>query len=254
MRISFAFTVLLAHLSAQSVLSCSEARTLREYEPDECSVFFHDALKDSEHCSSATWGCWSGREIRGNLSGCNMEDFQSHRSGKSGFSFSVPNLRANKKCLVRLGFAEVHTPNCEVGKRVMDIHVNGQEFATDLDVHRQAGCENALVLERAMKFSTDDVQILFETSIENPMTVTLGTVGQQQKNTPCKRFDSSCRRICQLCGWMGGVAWECGVGGCGKSLLPCTPTKSSTWDMPAQHPTRHKVRKTSNSSVCVCVV
>ena len=35
----------------------------------------------------------------------------------------------------------------------MDIHINGQEFAADLDVFKQAGCESALVLEKELEFS-----------------------------------------------------------------------------------------------------
>ena len=79
-----------------------------------------------------------------------MEDYQSHRSGLSGFSVNaeIPGLVPNKSYKVRLGFSEVYKPNCEDGKRVMNIHVNDEVFVTGLDVYKESGCETALVLDK----------------------------------------------------------------------------------------------------------
>jgi len=118
---------------------------------------------------------FSGDPIQGDLKGFPERDFQSHRwgQGNRGFGFNVqdPALVSGEKYNVTLGFAEVYNPLCSIGKRVMDISVNGEPFAEDLDVFEEVGCHSALVLSKEFTLveGANGFNIFFTASANNPM-------------------------------------------------------------------------------------
>lgn len=70
--------------------------------------------------------------------------YRSHRSGQT-VTYTLGGFVPATMYRVSLGFAEVYTPNCVNGKRVMTIRVNGNLYMNNLDVYKEAGCGGALI-------------------------------------------------------------------------------------------------------------
>ena len=96
--------------------------------------------------------------------------FQTHRSGDSPFNYTIPGFEECPEAEVTLGFAENWKPGCRVARRIMDINVNGEVFARNLDVFAFAGCEQALVITKTYAPNEDGAFVIeFTTQIQNPM-------------------------------------------------------------------------------------
>jgi|UPI000581A940 hypothetical protein len=122
----------------------------------------------------STNSSWTETETNGaTYSGCGsygQDTFNRHRTGPS-FVFTIPGFVAGDTYDVTMGFAEIWAPQCEDGKRIMDIAVNGRSFAHDLDVYNAAGgCHAALILTKSFEAnSRGDFVIDFSSTIHNPI-------------------------------------------------------------------------------------
>lgn len=65
--------------------------------------------------------------------------FRTHRSAPKLF-YIIPGLVPGANYKVHLGFPKIWQPNCQNGKRIMNVKINGR-----VKDYRQAGCESALV-------------------------------------------------------------------------------------------------------------
>ena len=72
--------------------------------------------------------------------------FRSHRYHSNSFGYKINGYDRSKTYKIDIGFAEQYTPNCEIGKRVFDVIVNGATRESNLDVYAAKGCETAFVL------------------------------------------------------------------------------------------------------------
>jgi Malectin domain len=108
--------------------------------------------------------------------------FQDHRSAdpdvetEQSFNYSLAGFESMEEAIITLGFAENYFPNCEVGKRIFTITVNGEPFAENLDVFNATGCYSALVLTKTVRATTDgEFLIQFSPAGEgsNPMVAIL---------------------------------------------------------------------------------
>ncbi|EEC44220.1 predicted protein [Phaeodactylum tricornutum CCAP 1055/1] len=117
---------------------------------------------------------WSETETDGaTYSGCGsygQDTFNRHRTGPA-FVFTIPGFVAGDTYDVTMGFAEMWVPQCQDGKRIMNITVNGRTFAQDLDVYNAAGgCRTALILTKSFEASSrGEFVIDFTSTIHNPM-------------------------------------------------------------------------------------
>jgi len=114
-------------------------------------------------------GYYSSASIQGDLKGFLEEDFQSNRWGRKRLRYEIPLEGLNGTYIVKLGFAELYKPCCELGKRIMNIFVNQKPYASGLDFFEQAGCEGALVISNEMELEGNVVDIFLNTTIQNPM-------------------------------------------------------------------------------------
>ena len=148
------------------------------YYPETPTAIIIDAGASDEDTSvifgSWTWVYSTNRAIAG--AGVYGKDvFQTHRSGKSTFMYIFDGFAPDSAWNITLGFAETWRPNCEVGQRVMDITVNGQEFISNLDVFAVAGCETALVEMKSFTADADgQFQIAFTAIVQNTMVSLIG--------------------------------------------------------------------------------
>ena len=79
------------------------------------------------------------------ITGTSQPDiFRSHRMGLD-FAYLVQGLVRNQLYTVSLGFAEIWKPNCQTGKRVQSVQINGIIANAQLDVFKEAGCATAYV-------------------------------------------------------------------------------------------------------------
>jgi hypothetical protein len=95
--------------------------------------------------------------------------FQRHRWGNT-FTFTIPGFVAGNTYAVTLGFAELYF--CAASSsRTMTISVNGESFATNLDVFGAAGgCNSALLLTQEFSANSAGAFVIaFASPIENAM-------------------------------------------------------------------------------------
>jgi hypothetical protein len=79
--------------------------------------------------------------------------FRSHRwkwgsVNTTAFTVTVTGLEPWSYNQLSLGFAETWNGGCNIGARKFAIKVNGQYFATSLDVFQEAGCKTASVISK----------------------------------------------------------------------------------------------------------
>lgn len=113
--------------------------------------------------STRTYG--TGRDIS-NTDEWSTNFFRDMRSGDS-FKYLVKGWAPNVEYELTIGFAETYEPNCEAGKRVFDVKVNGETFAEDLDVYTAAGsaCFTGYTISKTVKADTDGlIMISFDKS------------------------------------------------------------------------------------------
>jgi hypothetical protein len=96
--------------------------------------------------------------------------FRTHRSSDTPLKYTVPGLTAGASYAIKLGFAEIWKPNCQNGKRIMSIKLNGVIVTSNLDVFRAVGCE-AAYLEDHVATANANGQIVIEVaaSVEKAM-------------------------------------------------------------------------------------
>jgi len=117
-----------------------------------------------------TFGVPNSVEIKDTLQ---RPKFRTHRSAPT-LRYVIPGLKAGAKYKLSLGFAEIWKPNCVVGKRIMDIKVNGRYMTRNLDVFKEAGCESAHVetydgSNAVTANSRGQLDIEISASVENAM-------------------------------------------------------------------------------------
>jgi len=134
--------------------------------------FFINAGSKKEDLSFVNGNTWTYRvpssvEIKG---AAKQSPFHSHRSGP-GFSYVLGGFYPLSFHEVRLGFAEVWQDNCEIGKRIMTIEINGEVVASDMDVFQEAGgCFVALMKRYTVAANAQGkFEISFTSSVEYPM-------------------------------------------------------------------------------------
>jgi len=99
------------------------------------------------------------------------EVFQTHRYGKD-FTYTFSGLPKLSTMSVTMGFAETYNRACSGAEvRVFDIDVNGEEFATDLNVLEAAGgCRTSYVLtKQATVTAQGEITINFQALFDNAM-------------------------------------------------------------------------------------
>ena len=96
--------------------------------------------------------------------------FRTHRSGPS-FTYTIDRLEAGAMHTVSLGFAEIYSKACKVGKRIMDVNINGNAVVkSDLDVFKEAGCNAAYLESFQVPASAEgSLEITISASVENAM-------------------------------------------------------------------------------------
>jgi hypothetical protein len=71
---------------------------------------------------------------------------------------------------IELGFAETWYKNCDVGKRVMIISINGIVVNPALDVYKEVGCNKAYSeIYTAKATNSGKLRISFHSIVENAM-------------------------------------------------------------------------------------
>ena len=111
----------------------------------------------------------------GDFQGYSASHFESHRFGKSGFKyvFEQPCYDDDHVYEVTMGFAESRddAPDyCRDGARVFSIQVNGETFASDLDVHKSSGgCRKAYVLSKDFTPIDGKFEMDFIPNVGSPM-------------------------------------------------------------------------------------
>lgn len=102
--------------------------------------------------------------------GLSKDLFQKHRSSRESLTYKIYGFEPNSVNEVSMGFAEVYQPNCELGRRVMDLKANGEYLAQDLDVWSQVGCENAYVVKKEAKANDmGQYEVTVTPKVENAM-------------------------------------------------------------------------------------
>lgn len=134
---------------------------------DTCEqVVFHHNAADTADALFGWTGFYSkgGSSIGGDHGGFEDTLFESHRWG-SQFRYEFGgDFLGDQEYQITLGFAEVYTANCAVGKRKFDIHVNGELFVEEFDVFERIGCGNALVLDKRIESPGSGGKIVIEFS------------------------------------------------------------------------------------------
>lgn len=96
--------------------------------------------------------------------------FRSHRSAENKLSYKVTGLKAGKEYEILVGFSEIWKDNCFMGKRVMDLAINGELVESNLDVFKEVGCYAALVKSYVVAANgAGRLDIDFSASVEHPM-------------------------------------------------------------------------------------
>ena len=148
------------------------------YYPETPAPIFIDAGASDEDMS-VIFGSWTrAASTNSDIAGAGVygkDIFQTHRFGAATFMYIFDGFTPESAWNITLGFAETWRPNCEVGQRVMDITVNGQEFISNLDVFAVAGCETALVEMKSFTADADgQFQIAFTAIVQNTMVSLIG--------------------------------------------------------------------------------
>jgi len=175
------------------------------------SFVFLILADDEDYIEGQTSGYWSRETTRGDTGGFPGIFFQSHRWGRNEFHYKIPvDAAAGGAYVARLGFSEVYKPCCEVGKRIIDIFVNVEPFATDLDVFQEAGgCDTALVLEKEVELAAGNqiIDFRFTSSRQNPMVSIIEIEEKTSAELTCPCFDEavleSVEEIDTMSGWSG---------------------------------------------------
>lgn len=95
--------------------------------------------------------------------------FRSHRSAHS-FTYVFDGLESDYPYSISLGFAETYKGSCDIGKRVMDIAINGKTIRSNLDVFAEVGCEAAYMeTYQVPTNAAGKLEITFSASVENAM-------------------------------------------------------------------------------------
>ena len=133
-------------------------------------VVYVDAGADGENTTFVSgWG-WT-YSAAGSISGAGKYDeavFLSHRSGQPTYTFT--GFEPSSEWSVTLGFAEIYTQNCDVGKRIFDVRINGEDFTSDLDVFAVVGCTTAYVVTKFFAADNDgQLKIEFTGKVDYPM-------------------------------------------------------------------------------------
>jgi len=110
-------------------------------------VFFQDAGARGEDTSIISGvtnrhGSSSQPEIS-NTTIPQQVHYRTHRWG-SNFTYTISGLSSEAPYTVNVGFSEVWEPNCNMGKRKMNVLVNDVVVREDLDVYANVGCQTAL--------------------------------------------------------------------------------------------------------------
>lgn len=101
--------------------------------------------------------------------------FQTHRAGSSPLAYTLSGYEAGSWARVTLGFAETYNPNCGDGKRVLNITVNGEEFASSLDVFAVVGCSTALKMSNTYQADASGSFVIeLVATVQNPMVSIVG--------------------------------------------------------------------------------
>ena len=112
---------------------------------------------------------------KGDYKGYESRHFESHRYGKEGFQYvyEQPCYDDDHVYIVTMGFAEIRDklPNyCRDGARVFSIEVNGESFATDLDVYKSSGgCKSAYTVSKEFNPKDGKFEFNFIPKIGSPM-------------------------------------------------------------------------------------
>lgn len=133
--------------------------------------FFVDAGPENEDKSIVSGNTWQNyAEVSISKSGkYGKSVFQTHRWGND-FTYTFSGLTPGSSQEVTLGFAETYSGACSKGARVFDIKVNGQVFASNLDVFAKAGCNIAFVLAEIFEVKQNgELAINFKAKVENAM-------------------------------------------------------------------------------------
>ena len=103
--------------------------------------------------------------------------YQSHRSGKE-VEYTIGDFEAAVPYKVSLGFAEIWEPNCQTGKRIMNIRINDNLHMNKLDVFEQArGCFTAFVLSYILPANVrGEFVVKIGASVENAMLSSIDIV------------------------------------------------------------------------------
>ena len=89
---------------------------------------------------------------------------------KSSIAYTIGGFIAGEIARVTLGFAERKFASCQTGKRVFNVTVNGQPFATNLDVYGRNGCYQALVIVKTYAANRNGEFVINLTVVKgNPM-------------------------------------------------------------------------------------
>lgn len=109
------------------------------------SLFLDAGAKDEDtsYIAGDTWTYQGTAQIEGTTE--KTQYLQSHRSGPD-FKYQFTNqFVPGGACRVKIAFAEIWRANCGNGKRVMQILINGEMVKADLDVFKEAGCNQEYV-------------------------------------------------------------------------------------------------------------
>ena len=95
--------------------------------------------------------------------------FRTHRSGPS-FTYTISGLSPEMTLSVSLGFAEIWTPNCKIGGRIMVVSLNNNVVNPDLDIYKEVGCNTAYVETYSIKAtSKGTIEISLDATVETAM-------------------------------------------------------------------------------------
>lgn len=177
-----------------SVLFLADAAIGQDTNTCQQVVFSLDAAHEEDFLFGWTGGFWSGADsLLGDRQGFPEIYFRSNRWGSS-FRYEIEGeFSADRKYQVTLGFAEIYQPNCDVGRRRFDVHVNGEVFVEELDVFEQVGCETALVLRKEFSPSADGKMVVTFSKgpdgVDNSM-ISLIEISECNQDNACPCWDA----------------------------------------------------------------
>lgn len=94
--------------------------------------------------------------------------FRCHRWTNGDLRYTISGLNPEVTHPMRLGFAENFGGNCEVGRRVFSVIVNGEPFVSNLDVYDEVGCYTAFWITRHVTTNAaGELELLFIGTADN---------------------------------------------------------------------------------------